>query len=88
MNPNRKNEPQNSSLADVFLLNPFAKLRKRNKILFTILVGTAVILFWRGVWGLADELIFPENYLYSSFVSTFIALIILVLLGVSLEKIT
>ncbi|MCR4335117.1 MAG: hypothetical protein NUV57_01115 [archaeon] len=48
------------------LVDEFKKLRKRNKILFTALVGAAVILFWRGVWGMADALIFPGHYLTSS----------------------
>jgi len=47
------------------------------KRLFALIIGTAVILFWRGIWGLADKLLFPNNYLLSSTVSVIAGLLIL-----------
>ena len=54
------------------------KQKKRlRKIPQVLVIGIAVVLFWRGIWGLADEFIFPHNYLLSSIVSVIIALAIL-----------
>ena len=78
---------ESSDTRPVPLLDEFKKLRKRNKILFTVLVGLAVILFWGGVWGLADELITPDNYTLSSLISLAVGIIIMTLLGASLERI-
>ena len=46
--------------------------------MFTALfVGTGVVLFWRGVWGIADLLIFPSNDIMSYIASVVIGLLIL-----------
>ena len=53
-------------------------MKKRKKsILFVILVGTAVVLFWRGAWGLMDVLIFPNNEILSYLSSLVTGLLIL-----------
>ncbi|MCK4968763.1 MAG: hypothetical protein KAS12_06940, partial [Candidatus Aenigmarchaeota archaeon] len=39
----------------------------------------AVISFWRGVWGLMDEYLFPENYKLSLWVSLFLGMFILII---------
>lgn len=41
------------------------------------LVGAAIILFWRGIWNLADHYLFPESSNLSAFASLFIWLGIL-----------
>ncbi len=43
------------------------------------LVGSAIILFWRGIWNLADQFLFPHNPFYSSLASLFIGIWILML---------
>ena len=47
------------------------------EVFHTITVAFAIILFWRGVWGLMDIYLFPENYLLSSIASILIGIIIL-----------
>lgn len=42
-------------------------------------VGAAIILFWRGIWNLADHYLFPDHSDISAFASLFIGLGILVL---------
>lgn len=34
-----------------------------------LIVGTAVVLFWRGAWGLMDLYIFPDNPAVSYIIS-------------------
>ena len=52
------------------------KLSKNLKFLF---IAVGVILFWRGLWGLADLYIFPENPPMSFVISILLGLAILLL---------
>jgi len=56
----------------------FKKLKERHQFFFAILIGIAVILFWRGVWAVADVLIFPDDYLLSGIISLLLGLFILI----------
>ena len=59
-------------------LLPWLKVTKRDKEYVTLLVaGTGIVLFWRGVWHLADITPVVEN----PFVSLFLGLLILTLTG-------
>jgi hypothetical protein len=51
----------------------------RNQTIFAILISFAVISFWRGLWGLMDLYIFPDNIELSLWTSILIGLIILIL---------
>ncbi len=42
-------------------------------------IGAAIILFWRGVWNLADKYLFPDHATLSAFASLLIGLGILML---------
>lgn len=44
-----------------------------------LLTAVAVILFWRGMWGLTDMYLFPDNSTLSYLVSIFVGLVILYL---------
>jgi len=53
--------------------------------LFPIIIASICIVgFWRGIWGLMDEFLFPKNHLTSSIASAIIGLIIL--LGISFYR--
>ncbi|MBW3018946.1 hypothetical protein KY329_02055 [Candidatus Woesearchaeota archaeon] len=54
-------------------------MRNHKKIMFAILIAFAVVSFWRGVWGLMDEYLFPNHYQLSLWCSLFIGLGILFL---------
>ena len=54
------------------------KMKSRHQVIFALLIGYAVISFWRGAWGLMDEYIFPENYQLGLWFSLFSGLAILV----------
>jgi hypothetical protein len=56
----------------------FSKLERGHKITFALLVGFAVIAFWRGVWGLLDIYLYPNNPELSFWTSIAIGLFILV----------
>jgi len=46
-------------------------------VIHTIVIALAIVLFWRGVWGLADLYLFPENKLLSYSISIIIGILIL-----------
>ena len=50
---------------------------KKRRMLHAVLIGLAVISFWRGMWGLMDLYLFPNNELVSYIVSAIIGIIIL-----------
>lgn len=51
--------------------------RKIKAVGRTIIIAFAIILFWRGIWGLMDLYLFPKNHLMSYIVSIIIGIIIL-----------
>ncbi|MFA5406218.1 MAG: hypothetical protein WC307_02580 [Candidatus Nanoarchaeia archaeon] len=61
------------------MLKGFKELKKKNKILFTIIIAFAIISFWRGAWGLLDELLFPNNELISYLTSIVIGVSLLLM---------
>ena len=60
------------------MIEEFKKLTKWKKRTYALLVATAVILVWRGLWGLADLYIFPNNELHSYIASILIGVAILI----------
>ena len=44
-----------------------------------LVIGFAVISFWRGLWGLWDVYVYPSNYVLSLWISMVVGLIILFL---------
>lgn len=55
------------------------------KILFAILIAFAVVSFWRGIWGLMDLYLFPNNYELSLISSVLIGILILILTRKTVE---
>jgi hypothetical protein len=53
------------------------KLSGFEKFLRILLVATAIVFVWRGIWGIADVVLLPNNYLLSSTVSLVLGIIIL-----------
>jgi hypothetical protein len=51
--------------------------RTLKKVFFTILLGFAIIAFWRGAWGLMDIYLFPNNHVLSLWISVFLGIFIL-----------
>ncbi len=51
--------------------------RSLKYVLFTILVALAIVSFWRGIWGLMDLYLFPQNLVLSFSLSILIGISIL-----------
>jgi len=59
------------------MIKRFNKMSRGQQTMFAIVIAFAVVAFWRGVWGLMDEFLFPNNYALSSFISLAIGLAVL-----------
>jgi hypothetical protein len=46
-------------------------------VLIIVITSLAIVSFWRGVWGLMDIYLFPENRVLSLVISLIIGLVIL-----------
>ena len=48
----------------------FQALKSHHQVIFAVIIGAALILFWRGIWGLADLvaplILFNNPWLYFS----------------------
>jgi len=55
------------------------KKRSIKSIFQVLLIAFAVVAFWRGVWGLLDVFLFPNNYVLSLIISALVGIIILYL---------
>jgi len=53
--------------------------RTMRRVFSAVVIGFAVISFWRGIWGLMDLYIFPNNYTFSLWISVLIGVVILYL---------
>jgi len=51
--------------------------KKRHQILFALIIGLAVVSFWRGAWGILDIYLLPNNYELSSWISMATGLVVL-----------
>jgi 4-amino-4-deoxy-L-arabinose transferase-like glycosyltransferase len=43
------------------MISSISRLEDKHKIVFAIMIGFAVVCFWRGAWGMMDLHLFPNN---------------------------
>ena len=55
-------------------------------VLIIIVASLAIVSFWRGVWGIMDIYLFPENFTLSLLVSIIMGLVILFLIALYKSK--
>ena len=60
------------------MFDKISKMKSHFQTLFAIIIAFAVISFWRGVWGLMDIYLFPENAELSLWSSVILGLAILI----------
>lgn len=62
------------------------RFERRHHIFAALLVGSAIVLFWRGVWNLADIYLFPNQDVASAVVCIVVSFIILYLRDFDLKE--
>lgn len=55
------------------------KFELHHPVCTSLLIATAVISFWRGLWGMMDTYLFPEQEFLSYAVSILIGIVLLLL---------
>jgi hypothetical protein len=58
-------------------MRSYRRFKDKHKITHILLVAIAIVMFWRGVWGLLDEYFFTASPVISYGLSIFIAFLIL-----------
>ncbi|MBI1970345.1 hypothetical protein HYS47_01215 [Candidatus Woesearchaeota archaeon] len=53
------------------------KMKPIKQALFTLLIGIAVVAFWRGTWVLMEAYLLPESKVVSGWISILIGLSVL-----------
>jgi hypothetical protein len=51
---------------------------KSNHLILALIIGTAVISVWRGIWNLLDLYLYPSDIVISSIISIILGLGILI----------
>jgi hypothetical protein len=69
------------------MINPFVVLKERHRNLYALIVGMAIILYWRGIWGLADVYMFPNDPAISFSVSAIVGIALLFINDFRLDEI-
>jgi Fuseless len=54
-------------------------IKRLKKLAEAMAVGTGIIMFWRGIWLLADTYLYPESPWVSAMISLFAGILILLL---------
>lgn len=62
------------------------RFERKHHILAAMLVGTAIVFLWRGVWNLADIYLFPNQDVVSAVVCIVVGFIILYLRDFDLKE--
>jgi len=65
-----------------------ARLESWQQVLWALVIGFAVISFWRGIWGLLDIYLFPDDFVFRSWASTIIGAVILISTHYTVEELT
>jgi hypothetical protein len=61
------------------MFKKLSNMRTEHQTIFALIIAFAVISFWRGIWGLMDVYLFPNNLPMSFIASLVIGLVILIL---------
>lgn len=59
------------------MLSEIRKMKRHHQVLFSIMIGFAIVAFWRGAWGIMDVYLFPDSYALSSWLSLVLGVTIL-----------
>ena len=66
------------------MLEEIVKKTNFSDVGIILISAIAIVSFWRGMWGLMDLYLLPENYVLSLVVSVVIGLVVLI--SISLYK--
>ena len=68
------------------LLKRISDINYWKKVIYALIIGIAIVWFWRGVWQLTDIYLLPNNYKLSNWISLILAIVILIITQKALKK--
>ena len=63
------------------MLEKLVKKSNLNDVFIILITSIAMIAIWRGMWGLMDLYLIPENYLFSQIASVILGITILLIMS-------
>ncbi|MCK5282955.1 MAG: hypothetical protein KAK00_06100 [Nanoarchaeota archaeon] len=63
------------------------RFKKHHRLTLSLIILSGIIFFWRGLWGLLETYLYPENPQISFFISLSLGIIILAITHYSIEKV-
>lgn len=63
------------------MLERLVKKSNLNDVFIILITAIAMIAIWRGMWGLMDLYLIPENYLFSQIASVILGITILLIMS-------
>lgn len=70
------------------MLKKLSTLKKHHQLLFSLIVLSGVVCLWRGVWGLLDIYLLPNNLPLSFILSIVLGVGIISVVHYTIDKIT
>ena len=70
------------------MYSKFKQMGSFKQIIFALLIGFAVVSFWRGVWGLLDLYLLPNNQPVSLWISIIVGVVILTATHYAVKELT
>ena len=70
------------------MLRRFSRLKQRHQLIFAVVIGFAVVAFWRGSWGLMDIYLLPGNYEASFWASLLLGIAILIISHMAVKELS
>jgi hypothetical protein len=67
------------------MYDKFKKLKTHHQLIWSLIIATALVSVWRGIWGLMDLFIFPSSKLISVITSLTIGIIIFIVIHYKLK---
>lgn len=55
----------------------FKNLKTHHQLIWSLVIVVSLVSIWRGVWGLMDAFIFPNNFLLSVITTLFAGIIMI-----------
>ena len=63
------------------MIERIVNVETKSQLFLAIMIGAAVVSFWRGVWQALDLYLLPQNHAFSVWISIILGLFILLFAG-------
>jgi len=68
------------------MLTKLSKLKKHHQLLFSLIVMSGMIGLWRGIWGLLDMYLLPNNLGISYTLSLLLGIVVISITHYTIDK--